>query len=162
MFFFIPLSLKHINVLQKSIIEMMNEDTFTSDKYFEKKEEITALRDTCYLSAELLAIVAGLNIVLLVFQVYVNYHFYEKGELNKDNMIYFTFTLLPFLFKGISLIITSSIILLSFIVQKLYFSFIFYIWQRKLIPVIVCILRKLMKNFGKSKKDTMSVKVALI
>jgi len=100
MVFFISLVLKQINALQENIIKMIDNNTFTLTKYLDAKDNIITLRNGTYFSTELLTITAAINVIAFMFQLWSIHHYYLTKNITYKEMIFYSFTLFPFLLKG--------------------------------------------------------------
>ena len=109
MVFFISLVLKQINALQENIIKMIDNNTFTLTKYLEAKDNIITLRNGTYFSTELLTITAAINVIAFMFQLWSIHHYYLTKNITYKEMIFYSFTLFPFLLKGkLSLLLINN------------------------------------------------------
>jgi hypothetical protein len=102
MLLFTSLSLMQIKTIQQHMIEMIDTNTLITDDYMDAKDEIMSLKNGSYLSAQLLTITAGINVVAFLFFMWYNSYYHISGAYTYGDMILNDFVAFPYLLKGYS------------------------------------------------------------
>jgi hypothetical protein len=100
MLLFTSLSLMQIKTIQQHMIEMIDTNTLITDDCMDAKDEIMSLKNGSYLSAQLLTITAGINVVAFLFTMWYNSYNHISGAYTYGEMIFYDFRAFPYLLKG--------------------------------------------------------------
>jgi hypothetical protein len=100
MLFFTSLSLMQIKTLQEYMITMIDTGTLLTDHYMDTKDKIISLKRGSYLSAQLLTIIAGINVICFMFVMWFESYYYINGIGTYQEMIIYDLYAFPYLLKG--------------------------------------------------------------
>ena len=89
-----------IKTIQQHMIEMIDTNTLITDRYMDAKDEIMSLKNGSYLSAQLLTITAGINVVAFLFYMWLNSYYHINSVYTYGEMILYDFFAFPYLLKG--------------------------------------------------------------
>jgi len=101
MMLFTSLSLMQIRHLQEYVINMIDTNTLITDHYMDMKDKIISLKDGSYLSVQFLTITAAINVIAFMFNIWYNSYQYFESFISYGDMLFYDFSLLPFLLKGL-------------------------------------------------------------
>lgn len=101
--FFNSLTLKQIQSLQKYLLHEIENNRLSNDEYMIQKEKIFTLQKQSYGPSQVITLVAGINVLMEMFQIWHNHYVFEKyydQGFTYQEMVLFDLRTLPFLFKG--------------------------------------------------------------
>ena len=129
--FFNSLTLKQIQSLQKNLLHGIENNHLSNDEYMVQKEKIFFLQKQSYGPSKVITVVAGINVLMEMFQIW-HYHYnfekyYDQGFTYQE-MVLFDLRTLPFLFKGIFFTTsTTSLVPNTYTLYFIEIVFFFYV-----------------------------------
>jgi len=101
---FTIISLKQVQSLQHDMIHSLDQEVLSTEQYSTIKEKIILLQKESYYSTQVITLVAGFDIIIEMFELWINYYNYQNYSdegFTYGEMLRYDFRTLPFYLKDI-------------------------------------------------------------